>query len=502
VGSATLIPATSRAATLFAPDRSNGAVLRVSLVYILAGLGSFLLMGLLGLTMRLDQSGMAVISPVWFYRIMTLHGAGMVASILLASYGGLAAAISSTTRLSARALWLAFFVYMGGMMFTIMATLIGGFAAGWTVLYPLPMHGLIWTADAALAMYAGYFFAAMGMLIYSVHLLYALAKAHGGVGKVLALRYLFSFGRDKRDPLPRPAELIAAVISIDTIAAVAAGTLYLVPMFAHAAGLMSVDALYAKNTVLLFGHTMANLSIYVSAALVYAALPAFTGREWRTTWAVVVAWDLIIILMLANYSHHLYADFAQPAELQLLAEIGSYAVALPSFIVTIVGALTIIYRSGMRWTVAPMLLALGIWGWVFGGLGAVLDATIPVNQVMHNTMWVPAHFHTYYLLGAVAFVWGYLFYMVAELSGRRDPGPLRLAPWLYGIGGAGFIFMFFVAGANSVPRRYAVHLPQWQVYARIAVPFVIVLSIGLGWLGLSILARLRQAWQGTEADAG
>ncbi len=468
---------------------------------MLVGLASFLLMGLLGLVMRLDQGGIAVISPVWFYRIMTLHGAGMVASILLAAYGGLACAVSSTTRLDPRPLWIGLVAYMAGMMVAIFATLIGGFAAGWTVLFPLPMHGLIWTVDAALAMYAGYFLIAVGMLIYSAHLLRALWKSHGGIGRVLALRYLFSLGRDRRDPLPRPAELIGAVISIDTLAAVAAGTLYLVPVFAHAAGLMSVNALYAKNTVLLFGHTTANLSIYVSAALVYAALPVFTGREWRTTWPVVLAWDLVIILMLANYSHHLYADFAQPIGLQLLAESGSYAVALPSFIVTIVGALTIIYRSGMRWTVAPMLIILGIWGWVFGGIGAVLDATIPVNQVMHNTMWVPAHFHTYYLLGAVAFVWGYLFYVVSALSGKREAGRLRLAPWLYGIGGAGFIFMFFVAGANSVPRRYAVHLPQWQEYARIAVPFVIVLAIGLGWLGWDVADRLRDAWRATRAHS-
>lgn len=498
--SATLSPMPPAASSLFAPGRTNGAVLRAGLIYMLAGLGSFLLMGLLGLVMRLDQSGMAVISPVWFYRIMTLHGAGMVGAILLASYGGLAAAVSATSRLSPRALWIAFFVYMAGMMMAILATLIGGFAAGWTVLYPLPTHGLIWTTDAALAMFAGYFFVAVGMLIFSVHMLYALARSYGGVGKVLALRYLVSLGRDKRDPLPRPVELIAAVISIDTIAAVTAGTLYLVPVVIHAAGLMTVNALYAKNTVLLFGHTMANLSIYVSAGLVYAALPAFAGREWRTTWTVVVAWDLIIILMLANYSHHLYADFAQPVWLQLLAESGSYAVALPSFIVTIVGALALIYRSGIRWTVAPMLLILGIWGWVFGGLGALLDATIPVNQVMHNTMWVPAHFHTYYLLGAVAFVWGYLFYTISELNGRRDAGPIRLAPWLYGIGGAGFIFMFFVAGANSVPRRYAVHLPQWQEYARIAVPFVIVLAIGLAWLSWDVGVRLRGAWRGTYSS--
>jgi cytochrome c oxidase assembly factor CtaG len=74
---------------------------------------------------------------------------------------------------------------------------------------------------------------------------------------------------------------------------VTAGTLYLVPIFLHAAGVMTVDALYAKNTVLLFGHTMANLSMYVTAGLVYAALPLFTRRAWPTTWAVVIAWVIV-----------------------------------------------------------------------------------------------------------------------------------------------------------------------------------------------------------------
>jgi hypothetical protein len=34
------------------------------------------------------------------------------------------------------------------------------------------------------------------------------------------------------------------------------------------------------------------------------------------------------------------------------------------------------------------------------------------------------------------------------------------------------------------------------------MPFVIVLAIGLAWLGLSIVVRLREAWLGTETSAG
>jgi cytochrome c oxidase subunit 1 len=485
--------------TLLAHDRSNGAALRASMAYMVAGLGSVLLMGLLGLLMRLDQAGMLVISPAWFYRVMTLHGSGMIAAVLLAALGGIAAAVSATTPLSARALWIALFVYMMGNGFVIFATLVGGFGGGWTVLYPLPEHGIVWSLQAALAIYAGYFFVALGLLLFCVHMLFAMARAHGSLAKALAWRFLFSLGRDKRDALPRPAELIAVVIAIDGIAAAAAGLIYLVPLFAQASGVItSVDALFAKNFVLLFGHTMANLSIYITAGLVYAALPAYTGRAWPTTWPVAAAWNLIIPLMLLNYSHHLYADFAQPLGLQLLGEIGSYAVALPSFIVTIIGALALIYRSGMRWTVAPILYALGLWGWVFGGLGALLDATIPVNQVMHNTLWVPAHFHTYFVLGALAFAWAYLCSILDDLSDISERRGAPTAAWLYGIGGAGFILMFFVSGANSVPRRFAVHLPEWQVYARMAVPFVLLLALSLAWLSWDLATRFGSAWRATR----
>jgi cytochrome c oxidase subunit I len=490
---------TAPARTLAASD---GGVMRAAIGYMLAGFAGFLLMGVLGLMMRLAQGGLLALPPEWFYRIMTLHGSGMVASVLLAAFGGLAAALSGTTRLDARTLWIALLIYLLGTGFVDLATLLGGFAAGWTVLHPLPFTPQEWSLAAALQMYAGYLLVATGMVIFCAHVLIATSKSYGGITKVLAWRFMFTGGRQSSGPLPRPVELIAAVIAIDGLIAGLAGAVYVLPLFAEAAGLVgNVDALFAKNFVLLFGHTIANLSIYVAAGLVYAVLPLYTGREWKTTWPVAVAWNLIIVLMLANYSHHIYQDFAQPVALQLLGEIGSYAVGLPSFIVTIVGALTLMYGSRMRWTVTTIFVALGLWGWVFGGLGALLDATIPINQVMHNTMWVPAHFHTYYLLGAVAFSWAYMHHVIATLSHAADSGVSRAAAWLYGIGGAGFVLMFFIAGANSVPRRYAVHPAQWQIYPRIAVPFVLLLAVSLTWLTWIVLRNLGPAWRETRSAA-
>src|SRR5439155_659021 len=229
----------------------GGGVLRAALAYLVTGFATFLLMGLLGLHMRLDQGGLMTVSPTWFYRIMTLHGSGMVAGTMLATMGGLAAAVERTVRLSARALWTAFLVYMLGMGFIVLATTLGGFAAGWTVLYPLP----------------------------------------------------------------------------------------------------ALERVLEKNLAYLFGHQLANLNIYFAAAFVYALVAEHTGRPWPASRHVAVAWNLVLLLVLLPWPHHLYQDFAQPAFMPIAAEAVSFLVGIPSFLVTIFGALGRIHRSGMRWSV-------------------------------------------------------------------------------------------------------------------------------------------------------
>lgn len=482
---------------------TNGSVLRVGLVYMATAFVLFLLLGLGGLLMRLNHSGILPLSADWFYRILTLHGSGMVAANLLAAMGGIAAVLSRSVRLSVRWLWATFVIYFLGAGFVILATLVGGFAAGWTVLHPLPFESMgAWSIWAALAMYVGYLFVAVAYLIYCLTIIVATASAFGGLRGALAWNYLFSGGRDTSAPVPRPTEILATVIAIDGIITVLAGAIYLVPLFAQAAGLIgSVDVLFAKNMLFLFGHTLVNSNLYLAAGLVYATLPFFTGREWKTSWPIALALNLTLVLILVPWPHHLYQDFAQPFPLQVLGEFGSYASAMPVFLVTIIGGLSLIYRSGMRWTVPSVLMALGLWGWVFGGIGALVDSTVGVNQVMHNTLWVPAHFHTYYLLGAVAFDWAYLYHLVTELSGSVEAKLSKVAAWLYGIGGIGFVMMFFLSGSDSVPRRYAAHLPQWQVFAQIAIPFVIILAIGIAWLTIEMLLRFKAAWQRTGTAA-
>ena len=62
---------------------------RVAWLFVGTGLALFAAMGLAGLTMRLNQADVYHLSPSWFYRLMTVHGAGMLTGALLAMMGAL-----------------------------------------------------------------------------------------------------------------------------------------------------------------------------------------------------------------------------------------------------------------------------------------------------------------------------------------------------------------------------------------------------------------------------
>ena len=136
----------------------------------------------------------------------------------------------------------------------------------------------------------------------------------------------------------------------------------------------------------------------------------------------------------------------------------------------------------MRWRLPSILLFSGVMGWAIGGVGAVIDSTVAVNSHFHNTLWVPAHFHTYYVMGVVLMILGVVFHLVAELSRLPESAAItRTIVTTLGVGGYGFVLMFYLAGVAGVPRRYAtypVEVEQGVMLARISLIFIGVLLLG------------------------
>jgi cytochrome c oxidase subunit 1 len=455
---------------------------RVTLWWVVVGLVLFPVLALLGGVLRVLQAGyLATTPPEWFYAIMTLHGLGMVGVWFVAGFAGLCFLLSPYVRPTVGVSWVALGMTVVGVVLLIAATLVGKLGVGWYFLYPLPFYsGGTWPGWATAALFAALAVLGVAWTLWTADVMRAIAKRYR-LSEALGWHYF----KGKVDPEVPPIIVIATVSCIGVLAGLVAAVVMLVLVaIERIAGGATSDALLLKNLTFYFGHMLVNITMYFGVAMVYEIMPAYTKRPWKTNLLVVVSWNTVLALVMFAYLHHLYMDFAQPAWLQVLGQLSSYLISIPAAVVTIFSTLVLVYRSGTRWTLAPTLLYVGVMGWAIGGVAAVVDSTIAVNLRFHNTLWVPGHFHTYYLMGVVLMVLGAIYHLALVLTPQPENlKRSRLTAAHLVIGGYGFLLMFYLAGAASVPRRFAVYpadLSQGTVFANIALVFIAVLFGGLG----------------------
>lgn len=130
-----------------------------------------------------------------------------------------------------------------------------------------------------------------------------------------------------------------------------------------------------------------------------------------------------------------------------------------------------IYRSNIKWDLTSALLVLSVFGWSAGVIPAVIDGTIAVNQVMHNTLWVPGHFHLYLLLGCVTMILGFINWLSNQEKAAGFSGLEKTMLWTFAGSAFAYALMFLVSGQASIPRRWAVYLPDWVGYSQVASLF-------------------------------
>lgn len=144
----------------------------------------------------------------------------------------------------------------------------------------------------------------------------------------------------------------------------------------------------------------------------------------------------------------------------------SYANGLPVLVVTAYGALMIVYKSGIKWDMGSRLMFLSMLGWSAGVIPAIVDSTIVVNRVMHNTKWVPGHFHMYMGLGVIAMIFGFMYYLEKNDSSIQTNELDKTAFVIYMLSLIGVSGGFLTSGAISTPRRFATHFEEWMVQAK------------------------------------
>ncbi|MDD8017078.1 MAG: cbb3-type cytochrome c oxidase subunit I [Bacteroidota bacterium] len=475
--------------TFFSEPIQNKGIRNTTLVWFSLSLVLFLVPAAFGFLMRSIQGNLLQDSHHLFYHFLTSHGLLMVGIWFTSAMALLTFSLSKYVKPRVGMYIVSLSLIVVGALMSLWAVFIGDMATGWYFLYPLPMR--IGTATGRIVFLSSIGVLGVGWLLWSIDLLLAIAKKYT-LPETLGWHYIF--GESGRE-VP-PIIMIAVVSLIAIIVCILIAVILLLLYLLEIASSVVNDALLMKNLVFVFGHTVANMNLYLVIAVFYEYFPKFGGGEFKNGRMLAIVWNSVLGIVLFAYFHHLYMDFIQPTVVQYIGQFASYGAGVAAATFTIFSVLAFVSTHKMNWNFSSLLLFISVAMWTIGGVAALIDATIPVNFKMHNTLWVPAHFHTYYFTGAATMILSFMWTIACEVSGAGEQPWMKkfLLPLLLA-GASGFLLMFYFGGLHSIPRRYEVYpveLSEGTAYAKAAAYSILLFFAGyIVFMGMVLKRFLR-----------
>jgi cytochrome c oxidase subunit I len=316
---------------------------------------------------------------------------------------------------------------------------------------------------------------------------------------------LFTYGawRKENDGVRTPFIALAILITmvmwqIATLG-VAAEILFLILPWSF--GLVQgTDPLLARSLFWFFGHPLVYFWLLPAYVSWYGMLPAQTGgKMFSDSLARLVFW-LFLLLSTPVGFHHQYTDPGIPQAWKYIHMALTFGVAFPSLITafTVVASLELGARArgGKGWLGWIMRLN---WGdpsyaaqnlamilFAFGGISGITNASYNLNLTVHNTAWVPGHFHLTVGSAVTLTFFGICYWLVPKLTGNQlfTKGLAQAQAWTWFFGMLLFSNAYHMLGLRyGAPRRTMLGAapyasPEWT-------PFLIESVIGVALLFIS-----------------
>jgi cytochrome c oxidase subunit 1 len=279
-----------------------------------------------------------------------------------------------------------------------------------------------------------------------------------------------------------------------------------------------VDPLLTRTLFWFTGHAIVYAWLLPAYVSWYALLPRQVGGTLISDSYTRIVWILFLLLSIPTGIHHQYTDPGISTHLKALHGVITFGIFFPSLATafSVMAALEIGgRRAGGRgllgwipripWgdpSVAAQLLAMLTF--VLGGATGLINASYTMNQVIHNTTWVPGHFHMTVGTAVALTLMGVAYWLIPYLTGRGlYSRRLALASsWTYAIGILIFARGMIAGGLHGMPRRTflaeATYFdPEWRLPGILTGIGGTVMFIGVMLfflvIGLTIVAGPRGA---------
>lgn len=428
---------------------------RLVMAYMYVAMVSLLVGGLAGLLQVLVRSGEFELPwGISYYTILTVHG--VVLALVMTTFfiiGFQNALMGKTVGFSEKQLkwaWVGYWVMLIGTVMAAVTILIGKANVLYTFYTPLKAHP---------AFYIGITLVVVGTWITAAinfRQFYVWKKGHP----------------DEKSPLL--AFMVVINMLMWCIATIGVATAMLVQIIPWSLGFKNtINVLLSRTLFWYFGHPLVYFWLLPAYMVWYAIIPKIIGGKIFSDTLARFSFILFLFFSIPVGLHHQLTEPGIDATWKFIQVALTFMVVIPSLMTAfsvfatfeitgrkkghggLFGFLKHLPWKDVRFF-APFI---GMLAFIPGGAGGIINASHQMNTMVHNTIWVPGHFHLTVASAVVLTFFGIAYWLIPHLTGRKltksvnNLGIFQTVLWAVGM----FIMSLamHIQGLTGGPRRSA-----------------------------------------------
>ncbi len=254
------------------------------------------------------------------------------------------------------------------------------------------------------------------------------------------------------------------------------------------------------NLIWAWGHPEVYILILPAFGIFSEVIATFSSKPLFGYRSMVLATMAICVLAFMVWLHHFFTMGAG-ADVNAFFGIMTTIIAVPTG-VKVFNWLFTMYGGRIRYE-PPVLWAIGfIITFVIGGMTGVLLALPPVDFLLHNSLFLVAHFHNVIIGGVLFGVFaGYTYWFPKAFGFRLHSGLGKAAFWFWLVGFYVAFMPLYVLGLLGMTRRMQHYdVAAWRPWLLVAAGGAALILVGIVLLIVQLVVSIRRREELRDVD--